>query len=439
MIGGLAGHQAPITRGDQTPPADPDRDLGGPQPLRTLYQWNLIDFNYDSDGERKAALDSKDFIPENTLPLGLEIWKERVFVTFPRWKPGVPCTLATAPRIPSSGVIDPSPKLQPYPSWNWHRQQGDCSGLTSVFRISADRCGRLWVLDSGQVEALETVPRQVCPPQLIVFNLTNDEVIGRYPIPEMYVRQSSLFTNIVTDMRGGKCDDVHVYFTDVWRFSLIVFRLRDEKFWSFSSHLFYPDPLASDYTVHGINFQWSDGIFGISLTPLKKNGDRTLFFHPMSSYREFVIPASVLRNETAASDTALLARSIRLAGESRGFGGQSSASAIDRKGVMFFNLVARDALGCWDTRKPYKKSTLGIVAHDPEKLIFPNDLKVDHEEKQSVWVLSNRLPIFLYRKLDGKDINFRIMREYVDEAVAGGVCDPRQQYVGPVEFEPECS
>lgn len=56
MIGGLAGQSL---RGDQTPPADPDRDLGGPAPLRTLYQWNLIDFAYDSDGERRAALDSK--------------------------------------------------------------------------------------------------------------------------------------------------------------------------------------------------------------------------------------------------------------------------------------------------------------------------------------------------------------------------------------------
>lgn len=57
MIGGLAGGQS--LRGDQMPPADPDRDLGGPAPLRTLYQWNLIDFDYDSDGERRAALDSK--------------------------------------------------------------------------------------------------------------------------------------------------------------------------------------------------------------------------------------------------------------------------------------------------------------------------------------------------------------------------------------------
>lgn len=307
-----------------------------------------------------------------------------------------------------------------------------------MFRISADRCGRLWVLDSGQVEALEATPRQVCPPQLIVFNLTTDQVIGRYPIPEEHVRQNSLFTNIVNDIRDDKCDDVHVYFTDVWRFSLLVFRLRDEKFWRFNSHLFYPDPLASDYNLHDINFQWSDGIFGISLTPVNKQGDRTLFFHPMSSYREFVIPTSLLRNETAPDDSALVARSIKLAGESRGYSGQSSASAIDRNGVMFFNLVTRDAVGCWDTRKPYKKSTIGIVAQDSEKLVFPNDLKIDSEPKQSVWILSNKLPVFLYRKLNPNDINFRIMREYVDEAVVGGVCDPHQQYIGPVEFEPEC-
>lgn len=306
-----------------------------------------------------------------------------------------------------------------------------------MFRVAADRCGRLWVLDSGQIEAL-TIPRQVCPPQVLAFDLSTDSLIGRWNIPENFNLQNSLFTNIVTDIRDDKCDDVHVYFTDVWRFGLLVFRLRDEKFWRFSSHLFYPDPLASDYNVRGINFQWSDGVFGIALTPITRTGDKILYFHPMSSNREFQIPASILRNETAVNDTALLAKVIQLAGESRGYSGHSSASAIDRNGVMFYAMVTRDSLSCWDTRKPYRRSTQGVVAKDSEKLIFPNDLKVDNEDKQSVWVLSNKLPVFLYGKLDPNDINFRIMREYVEEAVVGSICDPRHPYIG--DFEPivEC-
>lgn len=43
---------------------------------------------------------------------------------------------------------------------------------------------------------------------------------------------------------------------------------------------------------------------------------------------------------------------------------------------------------------------------------------------QSVWVLSNRLPIYLYSQLDFNDINFRIQRAGVREAVVGSSCDP---------------
>ena len=77
----------------------------------------------------------------------------------------------------------------------------------------------------------------------------------------------------------------------------------------------------------------------------------------------------------------------------------SSASAMDRRGVLFFNLVTQDALGCWDSSKPYGRATVGHVSQDHQLLNFPNDLKVDREEPQNIWLLSNRLHIYLYRSL----------------------------------------
>lgn len=43
--------------------------------------------------------------------------------------------------------------------------------------------------------------------------------------------------------------------------------------------------------------------------------------------------------------------------------------------------------------------------------------------EQSVWVLSNRLPIYLYSQLDFTDINFRIQRASAREAIIGTACD----------------
>lgn len=53
----------------------------------------------------------------NNFFLGVEVFKHRIFVSMPKWKPGVPATLAVIPRIPRES----SPNLVPYPNWDWHR------------------------------------------------------------------------------------------------------------------------------------------------------------------------------------------------------------------------------------------------------------------------------------------------------------------------------
>lgn len=95
---------------------------------------------------------------------------------------------------------------------------------------------------------------------------------------------------------------------------------------------------------------------------------------------------------------------------------------------MFYNLVTRDSIGCWDSSKPYKRSNLGVVARSSETLVFPNDIKVDQEKRQSVWILTNKLPFYLYEGLDGLKINFRIMSAFTDEATKGTICDPQVSY-----------
>lgn len=296
----------------------------------------------------------------------------------------------------------------------------NCSGLTSVFRVNADSCGRLWVLDSGQIDSQDD-PKQLCPPSIVVFDLYTDNPIARYPIPDEYVLQDSLFSNILVDTRTKDCSDLHVYITDTWRFGLLVFREHDARFWRFTHPFFYPDPFASNFTLHGLNFQWTDGIFGLALTPFHPLEDRMLIFHSMSSYREFYVSTSVLRDPSRVDNSS---SEFKLLGESRGLYGQSSASAIDRRGVMYYGLVTRDSIGCWDTKKPYRKRTMGVVAQNSETLIFPNDIRVDQEPRQSVWVITNRLPMFQADTLDLDDYNYRIMYADVEEAARESVCDP---------------
>lgn len=61
--------------------------------LRVAYEWKQVDYEFPTQEARQEAIDSKEFIPENNLPLGLEVYGDRIFVTVPRWKSGVAASL----------------------------------------------------------------------------------------------------------------------------------------------------------------------------------------------------------------------------------------------------------------------------------------------------------------------------------------------------------
>lgn len=224
----------------------------------------------------------------------------------------------------------------------------------------------------------------------------------------------------MVDSRDVRCRDLHVYIADAWRFGLIVFRNEDAAFWRFGHYSFYPEPLLSNYTLHGLNYQWSDGLFGMSLGKYSQ-GDRPLYYHSMSSSLEFVVSTSVIRDPTRVSNSV---GEFKLLGDSRGANGQVSAAAIDRNGVMFFNLISRDSIGCWDTRKPYSNRNLMVVARNNVTMVFPNDLRIDHEVPQMAWIITNRLPMYQFNLINPNDFNYRVM--YLDPvaAVQNSVCQP---------------
>lgn len=388
--------------------------MNSQKPIGTLYRWNQMDFEYPSYEERAVAINNGEFIQSNVIPLGIERWRDRLFISTPRWKKGVPATLSTVP----IDARTESPNLEPYPNWDWHNAV-NCTGFTSLFRMNIDHCGIMWALDSGQIEPFGDT-RNLCPPTLFAINVNTDTVIGRYPIPSEFVLDNSLITNLVVDSRDSRCRDLHVYIADAWRFGLIVFRDEDKAFWRFNHYSFYPEPLLSNYTLHGVNFQWSDGLFGMSLGKVQQ-GDRPLFYHAMSSSLEFVIKTSVIRDPSRVKNSV---SEFKLLGESRGAEGQVSASAVDRNGVMFFNLISRDSIGCWDTRKPYINRNLVIVAQNNDTLVFPNDLRIDHEVPQMVWIITNKLPLFLADAIDPNEYNYRVI--YIDPATAvqHSICQP---------------
>lgn len=115
-----------------------------------------------------------------------------------RWKAGVGSSLNYL------YVNDPnkSPLLIPYPNWEANtlpvnRTKARDDQIISTFRIRADECNRLWVMDTG-VDDIVGDYKQYYKPAIVIFDLTTDRVIKRYELQETDSKESSFFANIVS-------------------------------------------------------------------------------------------------------------------------------------------------------------------------------------------------------------------------------------------------
>lgn len=146
---------------------------------------------------------------------------------------------------------------------------------------------------------------------------------------------------------------------------------------------------------------------------------RTVYFHALSSTREFSVPNIVLQNETRAVSSESYYE-YSLVGD-RGLNGQSSAEFLDEAtNVLFYTQVNKDGIGCWNAKKSYNPDTQGLVDTDSDALVFPNDLKVDAEG--NLWVLSDRMPVFLFGKLNPEEFNYRILKGKISDLILGTPC-----------------
>lgn len=52
--------------------------------LQEKFAWKEVDFAWESEAQKEKAFASGRYIIENNLPLGLDVWKDKLFVTVPR-------------------------------------------------------------------------------------------------------------------------------------------------------------------------------------------------------------------------------------------------------------------------------------------------------------------------------------------------------------------
>lgn len=113
--------------------------------------------------------------------------------------------------------------------------------------------------------------------------------------------------------------------------------------------------MTGDYNVNNYNFQWTDGIFGMSLSPINADGKRILYFHPVSGITEFSVSTDILQDDTL--NKSRVYNNFNVVGV-KGPLTQGLSSVIDQKtGINYFTQINRNGIACWDITKELKPET----------------------------------------------------------------------------------
>ncbi|XP_046484185.1 protein yellow-like [Neodiprion pinetum] len=388
--------------------------------LQVVYQWKLLEYAWPNED---TQLLFSHYVQANNNPLGLEVAGDRLFITIPRWKPGVVATLNYVYLNDTSE----SPLLNPYPSWEAHEYgNNSVPEIVSTFRIWADKCDRLWVLDMG-VEDLTGTREQLVTPSLIIYDLTTDQLLRNYAIPSDQYPEKSHFGNVVVE--DAACNDSFAYLAELQGPGIIVYSWASNDSWLVEHHYFHPDPLAGNFNVSGLSFQWWDGVVNLALAP-EEDGYSTLYFHPLCSNAEFSVSTELLRDSVLATSSDSF-HNFTVVG-TRGINGQGAASYLDQTtGILFHALSIANAVSCWNPGTSYSLTNVARVYADNTTLVFPADIKIDNHS--NIWVLSDRLPTFMYDQLDPDQYNFRVLSGSVEEAIEGTVCSRGATHSGVIQ------
>ncbi|XP_050523545.1 protein yellow isoform X1 [Daktulosphaira vitifoliae] len=396
--------------------------------LREVFNWRQVDFVFPDQQTRQQAINNREFIQANNMPLGLEVWRNRLFITVPRWKAGVASTLNYI-NLDSSNR-NRSPPLIPYPSYEMNRlptrYERPVDHIINTFRLSVDKCDRLWAIDMGASNG--TI---VGEPQLFIFDLNRDRTVRQFTISSRLRRTdgSTWFPGLIVDSEPGECDRSFAYLPDIgW--GMVVYSFQSNEAWRIEHNYFYFDPLSTVFNMGGVRVEWTDGVFGLGLSERHSDGYRTLYFQALASTRIFSVNTRLL--QANVSMTSEIFDQYVHHGH-RPAGMQAASMSMDEvSGAIFFALINQDAIGCWNPRR-FQRHSIGnsaIVAQDRTTLFFPADLKVDLQS--NFWVLSDRMPVFRFQvnRFDVNDVNYRVFTAPVSELIRGTVCESNGGFNG---------
>jgi hypothetical protein len=356
--------------------------------VETLYSSSIIDYAFPSDQVRQNMLQSGKFIPENNALAGVKVYNGSIYVTVPRWRPGVPSSL---------NLVDTTTGLlKPFPSWQFN----DESNVQYVQSMEIDSRGWMWILDVGRLNLFADPSLIVnLQPKLIVYDLNKQCVILRYFFPANVVPNDNSFLNdLVIDEQNG-----FVYMSSTWgNGGLIVYDVKNNRSRRFDDVSL--QGIESDFLVGGQMFHINAPSDGIALSPDLS----TLYYSSISKSNLFSISTKVLM-DFSTTDADFSASVIDY-----GIKGHSDGLTVDANGLLYFGDFENNAVKVWDTKSGTSISDAEVFFADDDICVWADTFAFDEKKEALVWT-TNRLSYYLFNKMDfsGDSINFRILSKSI--------------------------
>ncbi|XP_066596377.1 dopaminechrome tautomerase-like [Prorops nasuta] len=369
------------------------------EPFRVIFEWKTVNVSWPSEELRVHSINHKWYIPANHPVAGIKLWKGKMYLTFPRWKEGVPFTLGVTSATPIKNITDP--KVEAYPNWDMQKV-GDCRAFQFVQSMEIDPKGRMWVLDTGRTETLTLAAKSRCPPRLVILDLEDEgKVLRSYNFPSTVTPpESSYLNDIVLDHEDGGL----AYISDNGKDDpgIIVYSLRNNTSWKVRHESMKAKPEAVSFMVKSTRIVSPINVDGIALSPASAK-NRTLYYSPLSSFNLFSLPVSVLKDSELSKNVDSYVRDL-----GRKIS-QTDGMAMSAKGVLYFGLLADDAVAMWDSlSSPSFNNGQRTISRDHFLMQWPDTFAFD--EDGNIWCISNSLQNFLTNQVNPNVTNYRAIR-----------------------------
>ncbi|XP_065161886.1 major royal jelly protein 1-like [Atheta coriaria] len=361
--------------------------------FRVIKEWRYVNYTWPNEEELRSATATGEYNPNRCVMTGVDHYDGYYYIATPRMFAGVPITLS---RVPDGG--NTSPLLEPFPSWRKNRI-GDCDALQNVQNIQVDNAGNLYVIDSGRSNTIEHhQSNNYCPAKIVKFDLKTRDGEDMAKEVFRYVFPASVADSRVNYLYELVLDDDFVYISDNSKHDpgLIVFSEADMKSWKIRHGTFKANMNATTFNVSGTLQTHALNLAGLALDT-SKEGERTLYYSPISSYTLFAVNTSELKNPLTTT-----LKNVQLIGRRSS---QSDGMIADDQGVLYFGLLGSSSIAMWDTTQSGFRPTL--IAHDPEYVQWPNAFSFNSDGE--LVVLCNTLAKFIAGTADLNQPNFRFL------------------------------